>query len=391
MSDPERIRRAACDVVECLQAKGHVAYFAGGCVRDAIRGEHPEDYDIATDATPERVVELFDRVKLVGAHFGVCLVTEQGHKFEVAAFRCDGNYQDGRRPEGVVFSTPEDDAERRDFTINGIFFDPVADDYIDFVGGQKDIADGVVRAIGAPDERFGEDHLRMLRAVRFAARFGYEIETGTWHAMRENAPQLARISAERVRDEFSKIMLDSNRVRGFDLLVESGLMRFIIPEILALRGCEQPAQFHPEGDVFVHTRLMLSLLEGEPSLPLVLSVLLHDIAKPATFTHEEGDRIRFNGHDKVGAEMAREITRRLKYPNEIVGEVEAMVLNHMVFKDVQHMRTSKLKRLMSRETFQDEMELHRVDCLGSWGGLDNYEFLRDKEVEFANAPIIPPA
>jgi poly(A) polymerase len=259
------------------------------------------------------------------------------------------------------------------------------------VGGREDIDAKIVRAIGDPNARFAEDHLRMLRAIRFAARFGFEIEPETWAAIKVGAPLLKKISAERTRDEMSKILLDDNRVRGFDLLVESGLMEQIVPEILVLKGCEQPPQFHPEGDVFVHTRLMLSLLELDaPSLALVWSVLLHDIGKPATYTFEEGDRIRFNGHDKVGAEMAEVILRRMKYPNELIDDVCIMVLNHMVFKDVQKMRTSKVKRMMARGTFSDEMELHRVDCLGSWGGLDNYDFLNTKAEEFANAPIIPP-
>ena len=387
----DELKDTGVSIVRRLQDAGQTAYFAGGCVRDQLRGVAPADYDIATDATPEQVVDLFPNARLVGAHFGVVIIREGEHMFEVATFRNDGSYLDGRRPEQVEFSTPEEDAQRRDFTINGLFFDPVADRLIDYVDGERDIEAGVIRAIGDPDARFGEDHLRLMRAVRFAARFGYEIDPGTWSALLEHAPSLARISAERIRDEFSAILLNGHRVRGFDLLVESGLMAHVIPEILDLKGCEQPPQFHPEGDVFVHTRLMLSLLEGEPSLPLVLSVLLHDIGKPATYSYdEEAGRIRFNGHDKVGAEMAGRILRRLKYSNEVVGAVFAMVENHMVFKDVQNMRTAKVKRFMARPTYRDEMELHRVDCLGSWGGLDNYEFLHAKEEEFANEPIIPP-
>lgn len=387
----DTMRERAEAIVRRLQGAGHVAYFAGGCVRDAIRGAEPCDFDIATGARPEQVVELFERTREVGAHFGVVLVIVEGREFEIATFRCDGSYGDGRRPDSVEFSSPEEDARRRDFTINGLFADPVGGGLIDFVDGKADLDAGLVRAIGDPGERFGEDHLRLLRAVRFAARFDFEIERDTWEAMCAGAETLAKISAERLRDEFSKIMLDSNRVRGFDLLMDSGLMAQLIPEILDLKGCEQPPQFHPEGDVFVHTRLMLSLLEGVPSLPVVLAVLLHDIGKPATYSYdEEAQRIRFNGHDKVGAGMAAKILRRLKYPNAVVDAVVAMVDNHMVFKDVQKMRTAKLKRFMARETFSDEMELHRVDCLGSWGGLDNYEFLNAKAEEFANEPIIPP-
>ena len=387
----ETMREQAEAIVRRLQSEGHVAYFAGGCVRDAIRGEEPADYDVATSARPEEIVALFERTREVGAHFGVVLVIEAGHEFEIATFRSDGSYGDGRRPDSVAFSSPEEDAKRRDFTINGLFYDPVADKLIDLIEGERDLGAGLIRAIGNPGARLAEDRLRLLRAVRFAARFGFEIEEQTWAAVCASAGDLKRVSAERVRDEFSKIMLDGNRVRGFDLLVESGLMAQVIPEILDLKGCEQPPQFHPEGDVFVHTRLMLSLLEGEPSLVVVLGVLLHDIAKPATYTYDEEDqRIRFNGHDKLGAEMAETILRRLKYPNGVIDAVVALVDNHMTFKDVQNMRTAKLKRFMARETFSDEMELHRVDCLGSWGGLDNYDFLNAKAEEFANEPIIPP-
>jgi putative nucleotidyltransferase with HDIG domain len=385
------MRERAEAIVRQLQGKGHVAYFAGGCVRDAIRGEAPSDYDVATSAKPEEIVAQFERTREVGAHFGVVLVIEGGHEFEIATFRSDGSYGDGRRPDSVEFSNPEEDAKRRDFTINGLFYDPVEDKLIDLIDGERDLSTGLIRAIGNPAARLAEDHLRLLRAVRFAARFGFEIEPQTWTAVCAGAGDLSKISAERVRDEFSKIMLDGNRVRGFDLLVESGLMAQVIPEILDLKGCEQPPQFHPEGDVFVHTRLMLSLLEGEPSLVVVLGVLLHDIAKPATYTYDEVDqRIRFNGHDKLGATMAETILRRLKYPNGVIDAVVTLVDNHMTFKDVQKMRTAKLKRFMARETFSDEMELHRVDCLGSWGGLDNYDFLNSKTEEFANEPINPP-
>ena len=323
-------------------------------------------------------------------HFGVVIVIVNNQAFDVATFRNDGSYKDGRHPEEVTFSTPQDDTARRDFTVNGIFFDPISEKYIDFVEGKSDIDKKVIRAIGEPNLRFQEDHLRLLRAIRFAARFDYEIEAETWNSIKSNASGISKISKERIRDELTKILLNENRVLGFDLLVESGLMEHIIPEILQLKGCEQPPQFHPEGDVFVHTRLMLSLLKDAPSIELVLSVLLHDIGKPATYSFdEEADRIRFNGHDKLGAEMSEQILRDLKFSNSIIEDVVQMVANHMTFKDVQKMRQSKLKRFMSRSTFNDEIELHRVDCLGSWGGLDNYDFLNKKVVEFANEPIIP--
>ena len=386
----ESNKAAAIDIIGKLQEKGHIAYLAGGCVRDMLRGETPKDYDIATSALPEEITSIFSKTREVGVHFGVVIVIVNNQAFDVATFRNDGSYKDGRHPEEVTFSTPQDDTARRDFTVNGIFFDPISEKYIDFVGGKSDIDKKVIRAIGEPNLRFQEDHLRLLRAIRFAARFDYEIETETWNSIKSNASGISKISKERIRDELTKILLNENRVLGFDLLVESGLMEHIIPEILQLKGCEQPPQFHPEGDVFIHTRLMLSLLKNDPSIELVLSVLLHDIGKPATYSFdEEADRIRFNGHDKLGAEMSDQILRELKFSNSIIEDVVQMVANHMTFKDVQKMRQSKLKRFMSRSTFNDEIELHRVDCLGSWGGLDNYDFLNKKKVEFANEPIIP--
>ncbi len=386
----ESNKAAAIDIIGKLQEKGHIAYLAGGCVRDMLRGETPKDYDIATSALPEEITSIFTKTREVGVHFGVVIVIVNNQAFDVATFRNDGSYKDGRHPEEVTFSTPQDDTARRDFTVNGIFFDPISEKYIDFVEGKSDIDKKVIRAIGEPNLRFQEDHLRLLRAIRFAARFDYEIEAETWNSIKSNASGISKISKERIRDELTKILLNENRVLGFDLLVESGLMEHIIPEILQLKGCEQPPQFHPEGDVFVHTRLMLSLLKDAPSIELVLSVLLHDIGKPATYSFdEEADRIRFNGHDKLGAEMSEQILRDLKFSNSIIEDVVQMVANHMTFKDVQKMRQSKLKRFMSRSTFNDEIELHRVDCLGSWGGLDNYDFLNKKMVEFANEPIIP--
>lgn len=353
-------------------------------------GVEPHDYDIATNAHPDKVQALFRRTVAVGAHFGVIVVLEGGHEFEVATFRNDGQYIDGRRPESVTFATPEEDATRRDFTINGLFFDPIADKLIDYVGGQQDLAKKVLRAIGNPYDRFREDRLRLLRAVRFATTLGFDLDGATWRAVCENAPHINEVSAERIREELVKIFLSPRRVRGFDLLDESGLMAAILPEIEALKGCEQPPQFHPEGDVFVHTRIMLGLLPAEVSLPLVLSVLFHDIGKPATFEVDADGRIRFNGHDKLGAEMTEALMSRLRFSRaEIDATVEA-VANHMVFKDVQQMRVAKLKRFLARPHIEDELELHRVDCTSSHGYLDNYEYLKTKREEFASEPLIPP-
>ena len=386
------MKSAAELIVRRLTDGGHEAVFAGGCVRDMLLEVDPKDYDVATSAHPDEVLALFPDGNTVGAHFGVILVRDHGHHIEIATFRTDGDYRDGRRPESVEFATAEEDAQRRDFSINGMFFDPVSEQVIDLVGGRADLDAGLIRAIGDPAQRFAEDYLRLLRAIRFASRFNFEIEADTWAAIKSEASNISKISPERIRDELDRIWTSptKKRVRGFDLLVDSGLMVAILPEILELQGCEQPPQWHPEGDVFVHTRIMIGLLPDDASLPLVLSVLFHDIAKPATFTYDpEEDRIRFNGHDKLGADMAEGILRRLRYSNEVIEAVYSGVENHMKFKDVQKMRTSKLKRFMARPHFDDEMELHRVDCSSSNGLLDNYEFLREKAEAFANEPLIP--
>lgn len=382
--------KAATHVIRVLREKGHEALLAGGCVRDFLLGKEPKDYDVATSATPQQVIALFPGALTVGAHFGVVIVKRDGHQIEVATFRTDGSYKDGRRPESVTFSTAQEDAQRRDFTVNGLFRDPVENRIIDYVGGQADLEKRVLRAIGDADRRFAEDRLRLLRAIRFATVLGFDIEGETWKSICDHADAIRSVSAERIRDELIKIFLHPNRLRGFDLLVESGLMQQVLPEILVLKGVEQPPQWHPEGDVFIHTRLMLSLLPEQVSQPLVLSVLLHDIAKPATFTVDEGTgRIRFNGHDKLGAEMAGDILRRLKFPNDVIEPTQVAVENHMVFKDVQKMRNSTLKRMMARPTWDDELALHRVDCLGSNGILDNYDFMKAKAEEFSQAPLIP--
>ena len=384
------MEKTARDVAARLRERGHLAYFAGGCVRDIVRGETPKDFDIATDANPEGVQKLFPHTYAVGAHFGVILVVENGFQFEVATFRADDVYVNGRRPSAVHFSSPEEDARRRDFTINGMFYDPVAERVIDFVGGRADIQAKLVRAIGDPGQRFAEDRLRMLRAVRFATVLDYKIDYETWDALLANVVSINEISAERIREELVRMFLSSNRTRGWDLLDSSGLMRAILPEIDAMKGCAQPEQFHPEGDVFEHTRLMLQFLREKVSVPLVFAVLLHDVAKPRTATVDNTGRIRFNEHDRIGAEMTEEIMRRLRFSGAEIDATVEMVRQHMVFKDVPKMRMAKLKRFMARPTFDDELELHRVDCQGSHRMLDNYEFLLRKREEFANEPIIPP-
>jgi len=384
------MEQVAQRLVERLRERGHIAYFAGGCVRDLVRGQQPKDFDVATDARPEQVQAIFSRTYAVGAHFGVIVVLDQGFQFEVATFRSDGLYIDGRRPAEVHFSSAEEDAKRRDFTINGMFFDPVAGEVIDFVDGRADLQAKLVRAIGDPAQRFAEDRLRMLRAVRFATVLEFEIDPATWNALVQHGPSITAISAERIRDELVKTLLSPNRVRGFDLLDTSGLLAAIVPEIGPMKGCAQPEQFHPEGDVFQHTRLMLQLLPEQVSLPLVFSVLFHDIGKPPTASVDETGRIRFNGHDRVGAEMTEQIMERLRFSRTEIDATVEMVRQHMVFKDVPRMRVAKLKRFMARPTFEQELELHRVDCASSHRMMDNYEFLVAKRDEFANEPIIPP-
>lgn len=384
-------REAAVNVVRQLVAAGHRALLAGGCVRDRLLGDEPDDYDVAGSATPAEVSAIFPKSNLVGAHFGVVIVKHGGHHVEVATFRTDGSYLDGRRPDRVEFSTPEEDAKRRDFTINGLFEDPVDGRVIDYVGGLDDLKARRLRAIGDAEARFREDALRLMRAVRFATRLGFEIEQETRTALGACAGLLGKISIERIRDEFSRILTGPDRRRGVELLVDTGLMRHIVPEVYDLIGCEQPPEFHPEGDVYTHTMIMLELLEPTAPLDLCLATLLHDIGKPATRTvDEDTGRPRFNGHDKIGAEMAGSILRRLRYPNEVIDHASFMVGRHMQFMHVQQMRVAKVRRFMGAPTFQKEMELHRVDCASSNGFTDNYEFLREREHEFASEPVLPP-
>jgi poly(A) polymerase len=379
----------ATEIVRTLRQAGHIAYFAGGCVRDRLLGKEPVDFDIATDATPERVQEIFPRTVPVGAQFGVVLVVSQGEEYQVATFRADGAYIDGRHPEGVVFTTAEGDASRRDFTINGLFYDPIDQQVLDYVGGEADLQRRLLRAIGEPRKRLEEDRLRILRGVRFGATLAFDIEPATWEAIREYAPRIHDVSAERIREELVKIFRSPRRVAGFDLLDASGLLDELLPEITAMKGCDQPPEFHPEGDVFVHTRIMLDMLPKEVSLPLVFGVLFHDIGKVPTRQVDPTGRIRFNGHESVSARMTDAIMRRLKFSNDEIEATIEIVQHHMAFKDVQNMRVARLKRFMARPNFTDELELHRVDCQSSHGMLDNYHFLLAKEQEFANEPLIP--
>jgi len=366
-------------IIENLRRAGYSAYLVGGCVRDLLLGCEPKDYDVATSARPDDLLRLFPRADRVGAHFGVVLVREGREQVEVATFRSDMEYLDGRRPVGVHFENdPGEDARRRDFTINALLLDPVSGEVLDFVGGRRDLDARLIRAIGHPPTRFREDHLRLLRAVRFAARLAFEIESATFEAIRQGAPMIRDISAERVRDEISRILTEGAPRRGLELLDATGLLHEILPEVESMKGVEQPPEFHPEGDVWVHTLMMLDGLR-QPSLALALGTLLHDVGKPGTFRVAE--RIRFDGHVELGVEIARRIMNRLRFSNDVCGQVEELIANHMRFKDVPKMRESTLKRFMRLPEFEEHMELHRLDCLASHGSLASYDFVREKQQE----------
>ena len=380
----------ATAIVGRLREAGFQAYFVGGCVRDMAMNVPPKDYDIATNAVPDEVNKLFPNVVPVGIKFGVLLVIHEGNQHEVATFRSDHRYEDGRHPAEVQFSTsPEEDVRRRDFTVNGLLYDPLEDKVLDFVGGREDISQKIIRTIGEAETRFGEDHLRMLRAVRFAARLGFSIDPKTLAAIRKLAPKIHSVSMERIRDEVLKILTEGQARRGFELLDETGLLHEILPEVERMKGVEQPPQFHPEGDVWIHTRLMLEGMNS-PSLTatLALGVLLHDVGKPPTFT--VSDRIRFNNHADVGAKMTKEILRRLRMPTRTIERVYELVLHHLRFKDFPKMRTATQKRFLRMDGFDEHLELHRLDCSRSHRDLTHYH-LAKKMLEEIPPEVIRPA
>jgi len=385
-----RFRDAAASVVARLRAAGHEAWFVGGCVRDELLGRTPPDYDVATSARPETVMALFRKTIPVGAQFGVVIALEDDVPVEVATFRSDEAYVDGRRPTGVRFTSAREDAERRDFTMNGLFMDPTTGEILDFVGGRADIDARVVRAIGEPRARFAEDKLRLLRAVRFATTIPAQIDSVTWDAVREMAPAVVEVSWERIRVEITKILVSGRAAHGFRLLRDSGLLAAILPEIEAMAGVEQPPEFHPEGDVLVHTFLALEHFDALPQRPaeLGLAVLFHDVGKPRTF--ERADRIRFNGHDRVGAEMTRDILSRMRYPNETIDEAEELVARHMAFVQIRDWREAKLRRFLGSPLVDRHLALHRVDCLAAHGKLDTHGWCQDKRREFATERPRPP-
>jgi poly(A) polymerase len=385
-------RKLADSICVTLQRNGYQALLAGGCVRDLLLGRSPVDYDIATDALPSQVIALFPECVAVGAQFGVVFIPGDGFKVEVATFRSDGNYSDGRRPDEVIFArTPEQDVKRRDFTINGLLMRPETREVLDFVGGQTDLNAGVIRAIGEPDRRFAEDKLRLMRAVRFAARFGFAIEAETFAAVRRHAREITVVSAERLRDELTKLLTEGAARQGFKLLDETGLLEAVLPEVAAMKGVEQPPQYHPEGDVWTHTLLMLEGLPPGSPTTLGWGVLLHDVGKPPTFrpVAETGDRIRFDGHVGVGERMGEEICRRFRFSNEDTEQILALIANHMRFKDVEQMRPATLKRFVRLPRFEEHMELHRLDCSSSNRRLQNYSFVRKLLVETPPEQIHP--
>lgn len=372
-------RELAESICARLREAGYKALFNGGCVRDLILGREPADYDICTDATPERVQQLFPGSLAVGAQFGVIVVFEDSTQVEVATFRSDIGSADGRHPERVEFSSsPEQDVRRRDFTVNGLLMDPRDGRILDYVGGQADIKARIIRAIGQPELRFEEDKLRMARGVRFAARFGYTIEPRTFAAIQKLAAKIGQVSQERLRDELTKMLTEGAARRAFELLDETGLLLELLPEVAKLKGVPQPPQFHPEGDVWRHTLLMLEKLPAGAPRTLAWGVLLHDVGKPPTFRPPSGpnDRIRFDEHVEVGVRVAEEICRRFRFSNDDTEQIAALVANHMRFKDVPQMRDSTLKRFARLTHFEEHLELHRLDCLSSHGSLSSYDFVQ---------------
>ena len=377
----------AARIVRELRRASHSAYLVGGCVRDLMLGREPADYDVATSALPEDVMRLFPKTYAVGAQFGVVLVPvfrdgtggqRENYAIEVATFRSDGRYSDGRHPDQVQFShDAKMDVQRRDFTINGLLLDPLSQEVLDYVGGCEDLQRSSIRAIGEARQRFLEDKLRMLRAVRFAARFGYAIEPETFHAIRELAKEIHQVSQERIRDEILKMLTEGHARRAFELLDETGLLEEVLPEIKRMQGVQQPPQFHPEGDVWVHTLMLLEGLPPNGSRTLALGALLHDVGKPPTF-RVAPDRIRFDNHAEVGTRMAEEICRRFRLSNDELEQVCALVANHMRFAEVKRMRQATLKRFMRLPRFEEHLELHRLDCLSSHRDLELYEFAKEK-------------
>ena len=382
----------ALEVVKTLGEKGHEAFFVGGCVRDALLGVECEEIDIATSATPQEVQQAFAKTVAVGESFGVVLVIRGDLKFEVATFRRESRYGDGRHPESVDYTkSPEEDVRRRDFTINGMLYDPLSGELYDYVEGLGDLERRLVRTIGDPEKRFGEDRLRMMRAVRFTSCLGFELDAAALSAIRDGASGISVVSGERIREELVKILTRQNPGDGLRLLSSCGLLEHFLPEIECMHGVQQPPQFHPEGDVFDHTCLVMDKLyantDGSYSEELAVAALLHDVGKPPTYS--ESDRIRFNGHDRVGAKMSEGICRRLRFSKKQIRRISELILEHLKFKDVFNMRESTLKKFLSLPYFEEHMQMHLADCMASHGKTDAYDFIREKMEEYGREEIKP--
>lgn len=386
-------RETAIRIVRRLKEAGHEGFFVGGCVRDLLLGTEPEDFDIVTSARPEQVQALFPKTVPIGLAFGIILVIEANHPFEVATYRREGGYEDGRRPSEVFFGSAEEDVQRRDFTINGLLMDPETGEIKDFVGGQEDIKDHLIRTIGNPDERFAEDHLRLLRAIRFAVNLDFALDPETFCAIRTHAASIRRISVERIREELNKLLTRGHARRGMELLEASGLLQEIMPEVAALRGVTQPLQYHPEGDVWSHVLSMLDLFHGgfgaEADQRLAWAILLHDIGKAATRSADERG-VHFYGHAQKSVEIAAAILKRLKFATADLESVLALIRHHMIFMAVKDMRPHRLKRFLRMPEFDLHLELHRLDCLGSFGMLDCYTFCREHLMALSREELHPP-
>ena len=398
---------AAVEIVRKLRSAGYEAYLAGGCVRDLLLGREPEDYDVATSATPDVVLDMFPRTFAVGAHFGVVLVaSEMGGACEdgavkercvteVATFRSDGVYSDGRHPDEVRYTkSAAEDVQRRDFTINGLLLDPLLEsgdlrsDVIDYVGGLEDLDAGVIRAIGFPEKRFDEDQLRLLRAVRFAARFGFEIEAATFEGIRKLAARIHAVSRERIREELTRMLTEGHARRAFELLDETDLLVQVLPEVSRMKGVAQPPQYHPEGDVWIHTLMLLEQLDARCAMTLGWGALLHDVGKPPTY-REAPDRIRFDGHVEVGVAIGAEICRRFRFSNDETHQILALIENHMRFADAPRMRASTLKRFFRLENFPEHLALHRMDCLAAHRNVDIWNFVRERYESMPEQAVRP--
>ena len=386
-------RKHAEEIVHQLKQSGYEAYFVGGCVRDFILGNASSDYDIVTSARPEQIMELFPTTISIGANFGVIVVIVQNRPYEVATFRSDDIYEDGRHPSQIHFSSAKEDVFRRDFTVNGLLMDPETGEITDYVNGRLDIEKKIIRTIGDPDSRFNEDFLRMLRAIRFAANLGFVIETQTLKAIERNAPKIKQISAERVREELNKILTRGGSRRGFELMIQTGILKEVLPEVDRLKGVEQPPRFHPEGDVWQHTLNMLELLpqngETDKNLSLGWGALLHDVGKAITRTEDEKG-VHFYGHVQKGEEIADTIMQRLRFSRVQRETALNLIRQHMVFMNVQKMRPGRLKRFLRMPDFDLHMELHRLDCIASHGMQDNYEFCRSQLQSLAADDLHPP-